>query len=215
MGHTTNPERAIYRTSLSYWLNTLVFPLKMIVPQPVVQYIPGLTTNVDIRTQLVLNETSGRLLDIGCGPNRLVKTWRENGGEGTGVDVYPWEGVDTVVEDSSNLPFPEASFDTITLVASFNHIPNRVEVLHEARRLLAPGGRLILTNLPPFVSLLWHRYAFWDRDQHERGMIEGEVWGFTQEQMVELLEGAGFRVARFFSFSWRLNQLYICEPGSG
>lgn len=72
-------------------------------------------------------------------------------------------------------------------MASLNHIPNREAVLREAHRLLSRGGRLVVTNLTPRLSRIWHFGAFWDKDQHERGMEEGEVWGFTHEELVELL----------------------------
>jgi ubiquinone/menaquinone biosynthesis C-methylase UbiE len=143
----------------------------MVVQQPVVARIPGLTTNQQIRTRVVLEEVSGRLLDIGCGSNRLVRTYRQAGGEGKGVDVYPWKGADLIVPDTSQLPFPSGSFDTVSFVASFNHIPNREDVLCEAYRLLSPGGRVVLTNLAPFVSRIWHHWAFSLPDTFQDGWL--------------------------------------------
>ena len=46
------------------------------------------------RTRVVLPHIRGRLLDVGCGLNELVKAYT---GEGTGVDVYQWGDVDLVV----------------------------------------------------------------------------------------------------------------------
>lgn len=201
-------ERPLYRSAAAYWLNQLLLPVKLLVPQPVWRRCPGLTSNLEIRTGIVLGAVKGRLIDIGCGENHLVRQYREKGGEGLGIDVYPWPGADLVVEDTARLPQGDASFDTATLVACFNHIPNRTEVLGELRRVLAPGGRLILTNLSPTISRLWHAWAFWDEDQHERGMKEGEVWGFTRDQLVALVEAAGFSLEDEAGFSWGLNQFY-------
>ena len=136
-------ERALYSNGLGFLLNFILFPLKMIIPQPIIAKIPGLTSNLTIRTRLVLNEAKGKLLDIGCGNNLLVKQYREKGGEGTGVDVYPWEGVDKVVEDSSNLSLEDNSFDSVSFVACINHIPYREKSLLEAKRVLKKDGRLI------------------------------------------------------------------------
>jgi SAM-dependent methyltransferase len=175
-------------------------------------------TNADIRTGVVLNAVRGRLLDIGCGTNRLVAQYRRDGGDGVGVDVYPWPGADLIVDDTSRLPYPDASFDTVSFVACINHIPNRVDVLREARRLLRPGGQVVLTNLTPRLSRIWHAWAFWDADQHERGMAEGEVWGFTHAQLVGLAAAAGFGLVSRRSFSWGLNSLYVfrvAEAASG
>lgn len=47
------------------------------------------------RIRTVIPHIKGRLLDIGCGTNQLVKTYK---GEGVGVDVYQWGYVDLIVE---------------------------------------------------------------------------------------------------------------------
>jgi SAM-dependent methyltransferase len=203
-------ERELYPTTAAYLLNQVLLPLKLMVPQPLVGKISLLTTNKAIRDGLVLSEISGRLLDIGCGENELVRAYRQFGGHGIGIDVYPWPGVDRVVENSGKLPFEDGSFDTITFVACINHIPNRREALHDACRVLTDNGRLVITNLAPTVSRIWHFFAFWDKDQHERGMKEGEVWGFTTAELIEMLSEAGFEVLEMARFSWGLNQLLLC-----
>ena len=67
----------------------------------------------------------GRLLDVGCGLNRLVREY----GNGVGVDVYDWGDVDLLVDDTSCLSFPDMSFDTITCLAALNHIPKILQPL--------------------------------------------------------------------------------------
>lgn len=200
----------IYPSRFACWMNNILFPLKLIIPQPIVKKIPGLLTNEDIRIRFVLIYINGKLLDIGCGNNRLVKSYLQMGGEGTGVDVYNWDDSVLLVKDTSDLPFEAKTFDTITFVASINHIPNRLEVLKEAHRLLAGDGRIILTNLSPFISKIWHKWAFWDKDQHERGIEEGEIWGFKERDLAKLLNQAGFKVIKKQKFSWRINQVYFC-----
>jgi SAM-dependent methyltransferase len=204
-------ERAAYNSLAEYAFNQAALPLKLLVPQPIIQRLPFLTTNQDIRTRVVLSMVRGRLLDIGCGANELVRRYRESGEDGIGVDVYPWPNVDLLVEDAAKLPYPDESFDSITFVACLNHIPNREDVLREAKRLLAPSGRIVLTNLTPTISWLWHRWAFWDDDQHERGMAEGEQWGFRHDDLIALLARTGFRLVRRDPFSWGFNNLYVFE----
>jgi ubiquinone/menaquinone biosynthesis C-methylase UbiE len=192
-------------------MNNLLFPLKMVIPQPVLAKIPGLWTNEDIRFRYVLRHIEGRLLDIGCGKNRMVEMYRRGGGEGTGVDVFSWNDDLVLVEDTANLPFDSGGFDSVTFVASINHIPNRLEVLKEARRVLADNGRLIMTMLTPFIGKIWHRWAFWDEDQHVRGMQEGEAFGLKKGQVIEWLDQAGFDLIDMKAFSWKLNRLFLCR----
>lgn len=158
------------------------------------------------RIRAVLPHVSGELLDIGCGTNDLVRAY----GRGVGVDVYPWENVDLVVEDTSKLPFEAQRFDTVTIVAALNHIPNRQAVLAEVHRVLRPGGRLVVTMIPPRLSAVWHFFRHpWDADQKDRGMKEGEVYGLTQRRVRELLAEAGFRVAAEKRFMLGINCLTV------
>ena len=41
--------------------------------------------------------------------------------------------MDLVVDDTSDLPYENGSFDSSTIVAALNHIPNRRQVLREVR----------------------------------------------------------------------------------
>jgi SAM-dependent methyltransferase len=160
------------------------------------------------RHEVVLARVKGRLLDIGCGENRLVRQY----GNGVGVDVVDWGDVDLVVEDSANLPFPDESFDTISLVACLNHIPKREETLHEASRLLKDDGLLLVTMIPPLVSTVWHRVVRgWDPDQSHRDSHDGEVSGFTPREMTRMLKRNGFSVVVHERFIARMNNLFVAE----
>ena len=112
---------------------------------------------------------------------------------GVGIDMYPWPGADVVVPDTATLQWESGSFDTITIIAALNHIPNRAAVLNECRRLLRPGGRVVITMLTPRTSRIWHWLrAPWDSDQRDRGMQPGEVYGFTSSSFSTYSERAGF-----------------------
>lgn len=198
--------------SLKGIINEILLPIKLIVPQPVIKRIPGLTTNEEIRTQKVLKfiPPAANCLDIGCGFNHLIQQHRKQGASGLGVDVYPWPGVDLVVENSSKLPFADLTFDCVVFVAALNHIINPVETLRESRRVLKDKGIVIVTTLPPFLSRLWHTWAaYWDLDQRQRVMKDGELYGFTHRQLLALFERAGFKVIQKHVFSWGINNIYI------
>jgi ubiquinone/menaquinone biosynthesis C-methylase UbiE len=48
--------------------------------------------------------------------------------------------------DSEHLPFADRSFDVVTCANSFHHYPHQQEVVLEMRRLLRPGGRLMIID---------------------------------------------------------------------
>lgn len=89
----------------------------------------------------------GRVLDIGCGIGDFLD-FRP----GTvGVDVNPhaveWcrqRGLDCHLMLLDHLPFPGASFDCAMLDNVLEHLSEPVPLLNEIRRVLVPGGRLIV-----------------------------------------------------------------------
>lgn len=161
------------------------------------------------RIAAVLPHLRGRLLDVGCGTNELVKAYSE---DGVGVDVHPWDGVDRVVEDAAELPFEDGSFDSGTIVAALNHIPNRREVLREVWRVLKADGRIVVTMISPGISRAWHFLRRpWDVDQKERGMVAGEVYGLTRRQVRDLLSEAGFVMEHEGRFMLGANRVAVAR----
>ena len=165
----------------------------------------GWTTLEDERLAAVEPHVHGRLLDIGAGPNRLASRFPD----GVGVDVHDWGGGVMVVEDTSRLPFPDASFGTVTLIACLNHIPYRERVLAEARRLVGADGRLIITMINPILGGVGHAIWWYGEDRHRGGMQEGEVGGMWTGDIVRLSEAAGFRLLLHRRFVYGMNNLYV------
>src|ERR1700690_2694335 len=89
------------------------------------------------RIRTVFPYIKGYLLDLGCGTNELVRKY----GNGTGIDVFQFGGADLIVPDTSKTPFADKTFDTVTVLAALNHIPNRDQVLVEMKRILRDDGR--------------------------------------------------------------------------
>lgn len=92
-----------------------------------------------------------RLLDVGCGREaRLLRELEPVLGSGVGID---WKAPDlnsprlsTVrARITHTLPFPEASFDLVTMLAVLEHLQEPEAVLGEIARVLRPGGGLLLT----------------------------------------------------------------------
>lgn len=185
----------------------LGFPLRVSLPYDVANRL-GFSSTRDERIDAVLPFCTGRLLDVGCGENFLVQRY----GHGVGVDVLEWRGVDVRVE-TCYLPFQDESFDTITLLASLNHISRRDPVLEECRRVLKPGGRIVISMIGPIVGWVNHRIlvGWWDPDIHERGIAEGEVWGMPQQQVRKVIRDGGFILEQEIPFFYHINRLYIAR----
>jgi SAM-dependent methyltransferase len=171
----------------------------------------GLTSINRQRIDFALGFCRGALLDIGAGDNELVRRYP---GSGVGVDVFDWGSGAMVLEDTSKLPFPGKSFDTVTFLACLNHIPNREEVIADARRVLKDDGQIVATMINPVISLVGHKYLWWYAEHHERGMAPGEVYGFWTSETVALMAKAEMKLVAHRRFVYGLNNLYVFKKNS-
>lgn len=67
-----------------------------------------------------------------------------------------------VAADACRLPFADHSFDRVLCVEAVFHFPSRVKFFAEARRVLAPGGRLTPCDFVPRFVIPW-LWDFFDR----------------------------------------------------
>ena len=205
-------EKTIGRTIWDF----LGFPLRAFILDEKTQMKMGFTTLKEERFSAVLSLMKGKVLDIGCGPNELMKIYRARGGDGTGIDVHPFGGADYVIDINKQykLPFKDGEFDTVTMIAVLHHIPKdqRAAVLSECRRVLNKGGKLLLTQLGLFLGWLGHKLQWWDRDQMERDVDwEKEDYGVPAGRIIGAGENAGVRFIRREGFIYGLNKLYIFQ----
>jgi arsenite methyltransferase len=110
-----------------------------------------------------------RVLDIGSGPGFLaVEMAEEVGPEGRVVGVDPSEsmlamsrrrapGATTEFRsgDALELPFPDESFDVAVSTQVYEYVKDVPTALAEARRVLRPGGRLLILDTD-WDSIVWH-----------------------------------------------------------
>jgi ubiquinone/menaquinone biosynthesis C-methylase UbiE len=103
---------------------------------------------------------------------------------GLGREVHLQEG------DAEHLPLGDASFDTVVCALSLCTIPGPAAAISEMKRVLVPGGRLLLldhigSTWPPIYAAQWLL---------ERITIRAAGEHFTRRQL-PLVQAAGFQVA--------------------
>ena len=87
------------------------------------------------------------------------------------------------------LPIEDDSLDVAALVLVLHHLADPVAALSEARRVLQPGGRLLVVDMYPH-----------EREEYKQQM--GHVWlGFSEEKMSKHVAAAGFEPGVFHSLS--------------
>lgn len=104
-----------------------------------------------------------RVVDVAAGPGTLALRAARRGAEVTAVDfstemiarlearaaAQAIEGVRALVGDGQRLGLPDAAFDAAFSLFGLIFFPDRARGLRELARVLASGGRAVLTSWPP------------------------------------------------------------------
>jgi SAM-dependent methyltransferase len=87
------------------------------------------------------------LLDVGCSTGYVLSAAKSLGLAATGLDFSAHaarhcrdKGFCALQGELGALPFPDASFDIVILKAVLEHIPQPMDGIQEAARVLRPGG---------------------------------------------------------------------------
>ena len=168
----------------------------------------------------------GRVLDLGCGAGRVALHLQRRGHKVVGIDISPM-AVKTArlrgVRDARVLSITEVSprlgrFDTLVMYGNnFGLLggPKRARwLLRRFKRITAPGARIVAVSNDPYkTTMKAHReYQVHNR---RRGRMPGALrirvrflkyatpWFdyllVSRKEMEDLLEGTGWRVARYLS----------------
>ena len=102
-----------------------------------------------------------RVLDVACATGivaRLAATVVGERGAVTGLDLFPQmldvaraapapkvPAIEWVEGDAQSLPLPDGSFDVVLCQQGLQFFPDKQRALEEARRVLAPRGRIALS----------------------------------------------------------------------
>jgi SAM-dependent methyltransferase len=130
----------------------------------------------------VLSRATGTVVDVGCG----AQPYRELFGAGTryvGLDTerasdnFGYDVPDVLpIGEDGHWPVADGEADLVLATETLEHVPDPDAFLAQARRILRPGGELLLTV--PFAAR-WH-------------YIPHDYWRFTPTSLRMLLERAGF-----------------------
>ena len=144
-----------------------------------------------------------RLVDVGCGPGTAVREAHRRGARAIGVDpsgpmlrlargitvLRRADGVAFAEGTAEALPLSEDSATVVWALSSVHHWSNRAAGLAEARRVLAPGGRLLLAERLAPLGARGHATHGLTTDQAETISTELAVAGFTDIHTVTRRSG--------------------------
>jgi SAM-dependent methyltransferase len=125
----------------------------------------------------------GSLLDVGCGMRPYEKTFFGGASSYLGTDYLSDRSRPDVVCSALELPFPESSFDTVVSTEVLEHVPEPQRALNEMRRVLKPGGHLILST-----PMYWPR--------HE---VPYDYFRYPYDGLLHLVKQSGLEVVQMYN----------------
>ncbi|GAB3695722.1 class I SAM-dependent methyltransferase [Nocardiopsis oceani] len=154
-----------------------------------------------------------RILDAGCGSGPLAAELRARGATVTGFDSSAemvklarqrlGEDADLRVADLDRpLPFVDGAFDDVVASLVLHYLRDWTGALAELRRVLKPGGRLVLSVNHPTVYKWLNPEAdyFAVTEWSDTHSFNGQAatltyWHRPLHAMTDAFTGAGFRIA--------------------
>lgn len=163
----------------------------------------------DVAARLLLEGAgrTGRVLDIPCGAGAFTERLSLEG-----IEVWPADLRNILQAESTRfeaadmnerLPFEDGFFDAIACIDGIEHIERPFDFIGECRRVLKPGGRLVLST--PNISSLRSRARWFLTGHHNKCKAPldetnpGPLHHISMVSYPELrymLHSRGFRITR-------------------
>ncbi|WP_378740839.1 methyltransferase domain-containing protein [Nocardia brasiliensis] len=163
-------------------------------------------------------DVSGRrILDAGCGSGPLFAALRDRGALMTGIDASTGMlelarrrlGTDAdlrFADLASPLPFSDGAFDDVVASLVLHYLADWGPTLAELRRVLTPGGRLLVSVDHPFVAYGIQRLAGHSPDYFETYQwtvdwtmggqtVPMSFWARPLHAMTDAFNAASFRIS--------------------
>ena len=155
----------------------LTSPLAMVV-SPVYIIRDGLYKSI----LSMASKIRGDILDFGCG-SKPYESLFTNSSSYVGVDILAsgHSHANSKIDfyyDGKSLPFPDEHFDAVLAFEVFEHIFNLEEVIAEIRRVLKPGGKILIS-----IPFAW--------DEHE---VPYDFARYTSYGIMHIFKRNGFDV---------------------
>ena len=176
-----------------------------------------------------------KIVDLATGTGDLALALQKKlpDAEVTGVDFLPEmlelarrKGLrETILADAMKLPFPDASFDCVTIAFGLRNMENWRDALVEMSRVLKRDGRLLVLEFSmPTVSIVRTIYRFYlhrclpllgsflTRKKSAYDYLGDSIEEFPSgHAMIDLIEASGFKHVTLQPLSYGVATIYTAQ----
>jgi SAM-dependent methyltransferase len=131
-----------------------------------------------LRRSIAAIDELGSVVDFGCGDQPYRPLFDGRCRSYLGADLPGSRSAELHISAAGTLPLDDASVDTVFSTQVLEHVPDPLAYLAEARRVLRPGGNLLLST-----------HGVWTYHPHP-----DDFWRWTSAGLTRLLEQAGFEI---------------------
>lgn len=160
-------------------------PNERLCPPPTAVYYYPLTQLSNAIKEAARKHLSGKkdlvLVDLGCGSMPYRPLFEAYVGNYVGVDLQRNPLAHCHADPQGKTPLPDAFADVVLSTQVLEHVAAPLDYLRECRRLLKPGGLLILST---------HGYWVYHPDPQD-------LWRWTSEGLKRIVQDAGFTIVEF------------------
>ncbi|MHA1730682.1 MAG: class I SAM-dependent methyltransferase [Promethearchaeota archaeon] len=164
-----------------------------------------------VRQLLPTSEFRG--IEVGVGSGKFAAPL------GIGLGVEPSKemaaraaelGIQVIHGVAENLPFPDASFDLVLMVTTICFVDDAPAAFAEVHRVLDSRGVVVVGFIDRDSELGWRYLA-----KKDESKFYGPANFFSTREVVEILEGAGFREFEFRQTLFPGHKRLKIESGTG
>lgn len=146
---------------------------------------------LDAMAECAALASDSAILDVACGPGIVSCFFATRVRHVTGIDIVPamldrarklqsergLANIDWQLGSSTELPFPDASFDGVVTRFSFHHFLDPIAALREMARVAKPGATVVVCDVAPSpaTQTAFNQWETLRDPSHTRALTEEEL----------------------------------------